>query len=104
MSIPFIDLVHIQPYLYLCTALLENKITAKEFETLFLDLRRNDQYYMTGRFNTGFANLIRVLFNAVDDYQPEELYDPTDKYDITEAALRQQVTNVMEKFRKKIAR
>lgn len=104
MSIPFIDMVHIQPYLYLCTALLENKITAKEFETIFLDLRRNDQHYMTGRFHTGFSNLIRVLFNAVDDYQPEDLYDPADKWNITEAELRNQVTIVMEKFRKKIAR
>lgn len=59
---------------------------------------------MTSRFNKGFDNLIRVLFIAVDAYQPEDLYDPADKYDITEAELRQRVTIVMEKFRKKIAR
>jgi hypothetical protein len=100
----FLDLLHIQSYLYLMRAFVAKNVSAKDFETIFLDLRRNDQYLMSGKLHIGFSNLLRVVFNAVDDYAPPELYDPLNKYDITEEEMRKIVTEVLGKFEKKMNR
>ena len=88
------DIVYLQPYCYLLHEFNNNSITAAEFETLFLAVRRTDQY----QFPDNISHCLRVLFSAVDDYAPPELYDENDPYDITEAELRQKTIDILKEI------
>ena len=82
-----LDRIYVQQYIYLLTMLENKEVTADEFESLFLHIRREDTHLMTGQFDDTIERILGTLFLDVNDYAPAHLFDPTDKFDISAVDL-----------------
>jgi hypothetical protein len=91
-SIKFLDKINLQKYLYLIACFLDNKIDSSVFEKQFLEIRRNDKYWMTSSFDKSIVRVMDSIFLDIDEYNPEELYDPNDVFNIDEKELRKKLT------------
>ena len=80
--------INLQKYIYLISIFLSDKITASVFVEYFLQIRREDTYWMTSSFDDEVNHIMDAIFLDIDEYNPEELYDPNDKFNINENELR----------------
>jgi beta-N-acetylglucosaminidase len=90
-DIKFLDKINLQKYVYLISVFLSNKITAATFVEYFLQIRREDRYWMTSSFDDDVNRIMDAMFLDIDEYNPEELYDPDDKFNIDEDELRRRL-------------
>lgn len=90
-SIKFLDKVFLQKYIYLISVFLSNEITASAFVEHFLQIRRGDSYWLTSSFDDKVNRIMDAIFLDIDEYNPEELYDPNDKFNINESELRKRL-------------
>lgn len=87
-DIKFLDKINLQKYIYLINAFLANKIDASFFVEYFLQIRRDDTYWLTSSFDDEVNHIMDAIFLDIDEYNPDELYDPNDKFNINEDDLR----------------
>ena len=92
-SIKFLDKINLQKYIYLISSFLSKKITASAFVEYFLQIRREDNYWLTSSFNDEINHIMDAIFLDIDEYNPEELYDPDDKFNINESELKKRLEN-----------
>ena len=90
-DIKFSDKVHLQKYIFLISVFLSNKITAATFVEYFLQIRREDRYWMTSSFDDDVNRIMDAMFLDICEYNPEEFYDPDDKFNINENELRRRL-------------
>lgn len=90
-DIKFLDKINLQKYIYLINVFLSNEITASDFVEHFLQIRRGDTYWLTSSFDDEVNHIIDAIFLDIDEYNPEELYDPDDKFNINESELRRRL-------------
>lgn len=101
-SIKFLDKINIQKYIYLIEEFLSNKIEASIFEEYFLSIRREDCYLMNSSFDDRINRIMDTMFLDVDEYSPEEFYDPNDKFNINEDELRKRLNVHLDMLKKLI--
>lgn len=87
-GIKLLDKINLQRYIYLISIFLSNKITASVFVEHFLQIRREDTYWLTSSFDDEVNRIMDAIFLDIDEYNPEELYDPNYKFNINENELR----------------
>jgi hypothetical protein len=87
-GVKLLDKINLQRYIYLISIFLSDKITASVFVEYFLQIRREDTYWMTSSFDDEVIRIMDAIFLDIDEYNPEELYDPNDKFNINENELR----------------
>jgi hypothetical protein len=87
----FLDKINLQKYLDLIGSFLANEITANIFVEDFLRIRRDDVYWMTSSFDEEINQVMDAIFLNVDEYNPDGLYDPDDKFNIDEVELRKRL-------------
>lgn len=93
-----LDKIHLQKYIYLLSLFVSRDIQASEFETLFLKIRREDPYLMNGLFNDKAGTLLGTFFLDVDEFTSDELYDPSDAFNINEVEFRKRAEDVFKKL------
>ncbi len=98
-DIKLLDKVHVQPYIYLFTLLISNQIEATVFETLFLQVRREDKYWFSGQFDERVSGILDRFFLDVDAYVPGDLFNSNDKLDIDEVEFRKRAGNTLSKLK-----
>jgi hypothetical protein len=72
------------------------KISAKEFESLFLQIRKNDSYWLSDSFDKNVGKILDTFFLDISDYAPDELFDSNDPNDINEKELYKRADNVLK--------
>jgi len=87
-TIKILDKVHLQKYVYLLFLFTSEQMDASAFESLFLQIRREDHYWLNGLFNERIEKILDTFFLDIDEYVPIDLYDPNDKFNINEEELR----------------
>lgn len=92
------DIINVQKYVQLIQDYLSHKIEATQFETTFLTLRRNDNYQKSGSVVKSIRRVLNTIFLDVDEYTPEELYDPDDQFNINEQELRVRLHDNLQKI------
>jgi len=85
------DRVCVQKYAYLIDLFLSNEITASVFDLCFIRIRRNDEYWLSGELDRRFSKILDTIFLDVDEYAPNELYDPNNKFNIDEVELKKRL-------------
>lgn len=90
-DIKLLDKINLQKYIYLISVYLSNKITASIFVDHFLQIRRGDSYWLTSSFHDEVNLIMDSIFLDIDEYNPEELYNPNDKFNINENELRERL-------------
>lgn len=90
-SIKLLDKINLQRYIYLIGIFLSDKVTASVFVEHFLQIRREDTYWLTSSFDDEVNYIMDSIFLDIDEYNPEELYDPNDKFNISESELRKRL-------------
>lgn len=99
----FLDKINLQKYIYLISVFLSNKITDTVFVEYFLQIRREDTYWLTSSFDEEINNIMDEIFLDVDEYNPEELYDPDDKFNINEDELKRRLGDKLSLLNKLIS-
>ena len=94
-EIKILDKVHLQKYIYLLSLFTSKKIDTSVFENVFLQVRRDDSYWLYGSFNEVIGKILDSLFLDVDEYAPNEVYDPNDKFNINEDEFRKRADNTL---------
>lgn len=84
---------NVAPYAVLLQLLARNRITADEFETLFLSLYKND----STKWPEEIYKVLDQLFYAVDDYNRDPLLRDND---VDENELRSRATLAFSELRK----
>ena len=92
-EIKLLDKIHLQKYIYLITSFLSDKIQASAFEEFFILIRRDDSYWLSSSFDDAIGRTLDPIFLDVDEYNPDELYDPNDQFNINENELRKRLTD-----------
>ena len=92
------DKVHLQKYIYVMKLFLSKKMAASVFEEIFLQIRNDDSYWMSGSFEPEVGKIMDTFFLDVSDYAPDELYDSKDPNDINEAELYRRAGDVLSKL------
>jgi len=77
-NIKLSDKIHLQKYLYLLSLLCSGKIEMAEFEQLFLEIKAQDQYWLSGMFDERIGKVLDTLYLDIRDYSLDYLYDPDD--------------------------
>jgi hypothetical protein len=90
-----IDRMHLQKYIFLIGSFLQKKIDVASFEKIFLKVRHEDSYWMSGLFEEKTNRTLDSIFLDIDEFNPDELYDPSDVFNINESELRDRLTNKM---------
>lgn len=98
-EIKLIDKVYLQKYIYLMTLFVSKEINAPVFEELFLQIRREDTYWFSGLFHKDIGEILDSFFLDVDEYLPEELYDPLDTFNIDEEELMNKAKQTLIKLK-----
>jgi hypothetical protein len=81
-------------YMLIMEDFIEGRLSAPEFEKLFLELHRNDTYFYSG----DASKYLSVLFNDVDSFcAATEIRDGND---IDEEELKKRVSDALVRFRK----
>jgi hypothetical protein len=83
-----LDKIHLQKYIYLIKQFIDGHVKADEFETTFLQVRRNDNYWMSGSFSEDINQTLDTFFLDVDEYTSENLFEDDAKYEINETELK----------------
>ena len=99
-----LDKIHLQKYFFVINAYLLKEIEVSEFETIFLKLRREDSYWLSSSFNNEIGSTMDSIFLDIDQFSPDELYDPDDKYNINEKELKERLKDkisILKAFLKK---
>ena len=91
--IKLLDKINLQKYIYLIDVFLSNEITVSCFLEYFLQTRREDNYWLTSSFDDEVNSIMDSIFLDIDEYNPEELYDPNDGFNINEEELRIRLDN-----------
>ncbi|MDR0516484.1 MAG: colicin immunity domain-containing protein [Fibromonadaceae bacterium] len=97
-----LDRIHLQKYTYMISQLILKEITAKEFQTLFLKIRREDYYWLSGSFEESTVKILDTFFLDVDEYAPDDLYDPDDPYNINEEELYIRAESTLKKLKRAV--
>jgi len=87
-GVKLLDKINLQKYIYLISIFLSDKITDSVFVEYFLQIRREDTYWMTSSFDDEVNHIMDAIFLDIDEYNPEEFYDPNDKFNINVNELR----------------
>ncbi len=90
-GIKLLDKINLQRYIYLIGIFLSDKIPASVFIRHFLQIRREDTYWLTSSFDDEVNRIMDAFFLGIDEYNPEELYDPNNKFNINENKLRRRL-------------
>ncbi len=90
------DKIHVQKYIYLLTLFVSGKIDASILENLFLQIRREDSYWLSGQFNEKILTVLNAFFLDVDEYNPDDLFDPSDKFNIDQVELTKRANKALE--------
>lgn len=90
-GIKLLDKINLQRYIYLISIFLSHKIAASVFVEHFLQIRREDTYWLTSSFDAEVNHIMDEIFLNIDEYNPEELYDPNDNFNISENELRKRL-------------
>lgn len=95
VQISFLDKVHLQKYLFIVNSYLDNSITVSDFVEIFLDIRREDNYWLKSSFDVRVNKILDSMFLDIDEFTPPELFDPADKFNIDENELRQRLNTAV---------
>ena len=90
-KIKLLDKIHLQKYVYLISSFLSNKIDVSTFENFFILLRREDSYWLTSSFDEAIGKIMDSIFLDIDEYNPDELYNASDRFNINENELRKRL-------------
>jgi hypothetical protein len=99
-TITLLDCIHLQKYTYLISLFISNKVETSVFEQIFLQIRREDTYWMAGMFNEAISKLLDTFFLDIDEYVPTPLFSPEDKFSIDEKELRERAVILNNKLAK----
>nr|WP_294877028.1 colicin immunity domain-containing protein [uncultured Pedobacter sp.] len=77
-NIKLSDKMHLQKYLCLLSLLCSGKIEVSEFEQVFLQIKSQDEYWLTGMFDERIGKVLDTLYLDVRDYSLDYLYDRND--------------------------
>lgn len=66
-----LDKIHLQKYIVLLEDFIEDNITADEFERIFLQVRRQDNYLFEGNFEKNIEKILSILMSTVDSYSSD---------------------------------
>lgn len=95
-----LDKIHLQKYIYLLGLFVSNQIDISSFEDLFLKIRREDNYWLSGLFNNKIGKVLDSLFLDVDEYTPDCLFDPNNKFTINETELKKRASESLNTLKK----
>ncbi len=98
-NIKLLDKVHLQKYIYILDLFISKQINATIFENLFLEIRRDDTYWLLGSFNQEIEKELNQLFFDVDEYMPENLYEIEDMFNINETELYKRSGKILERMK-----
>ena len=101
-EIKLLDKVQVQKYIYIIELFVLNQIEGNIFDDLYIQIRRDDSYWMSGAFDRRIEEILSTFFLDIDEYAPDELFDPNDKFNINEAELRKRANEVLIKLKKLI--
>ena len=93
-----LDKIHLQKYIYMISLFVSQKISASDFEIFFLQIRNEDNYWLSNSFDKKIGKLLDTFFLDISDYTPDDLYDPNDPNDINEVELRKRAKDILEVF------
>lgn len=93
------DTTNVRKYVQLIEDYLTDRIHVAQFESDFLQIRRDDSYWMSGSFSDTIERVLNTIFLDVDEYTPEELYDPDDTFNINEQELRVRLHDNLQKLK-----
>ena len=94
-NVKLLDKIHIQKYIYLLNLFVTNQIDTTIFEYHFLKIRREDNYWLEGQFCDQISRILDSFFLCVDEYNPDSLFDPEDKFNINETYLKNRSNDVL---------
>lgn len=97
-DINLIDKIHLQKYIYLLSLFINNDIEPSVFGHLFLQIRREDNYWLKGQFNEWVSKILDTFFLDVDSYNPNDLFDPEDPFNINEIELKKRANETLDKL------
>jgi hypothetical protein len=97
-SIELLDKIHLQKYIYLLNLFVKRQIDASMFETLFLAIRREDNYWLSGKFSVQVSKILDTFFLDLDEYVSDDLFDPNDQFNINEIELRKRTKETLAKL------
>jgi Bacterial self-protective colicin-like immunity len=96
------DKIQLQKYIYILTLYCHGQIGTTEFEKIFLQTRRDDNYLMSGLFDKNIEQILSTFFLDVDAYcgDPEIAnYDSSDPFsDIDEQELKKRAKHALQQL------
>ncbi|MEL6659140.1 MAG: colicin immunity domain-containing protein [Bacteroidota bacterium] len=98
MVTPLEDKIELQKYLYILFLYVEGKLNAIEFEKIFLKYRRQDDYWLSGKFRRDIGDSLDRFFLDLDEFTPDDLYDPNDAFSINEVVLKQRAKELLNEL------
>nr|WP_294869892.1 colicin immunity domain-containing protein [uncultured Pedobacter sp.] len=103
-DIKLLDKIHLQKYLHLLTMLSSEKIELSEFEQLFIEIKAQDEYWLSGKFDERIGKVLDTLYLDIRDYSLDYLYDPNDFVNVNlisfnEGELRSRATAALRKLK-----
>lgn len=98
-SVKLLDKIHLQKYIYLLSLFVSEEIEAVDFEKLFLGVRREDGYWLSGKFDNHVSKILDAFFLDVDEYNPNGLFNPKDEFNINEVDLRKRAGETLSNLK-----
>lgn len=98
-DIRLLDKVQLQKYIYMTELFVSGQIEATVFGEMFIQIRREDTYWMSGAFDYRVGTILDTFFLDIDEYNPDELFDPNDKLNINEDELRKRANQTLAKLK-----
>jgi hypothetical protein len=102
-DISFKDEVEMDIYIYIIELFISKQINATVFDELFIQIRSKDTYWMSGAFDKRIGKILDSFFLDIDEYNPDELYDPNDKFNINGDELRIRAIETLTKLKELVA-
>ena len=96
-----LDKINIEKYIIILRNFIQHKISAKEFSSQFLSIRRKDKYLFDGNYDLKIEKVLSTLMLDVDHYSEPELadYDKNNpNHDITAEELYMLVRQSLAKL------
>ena len=97
-EITILDRIHLQQYIYLIGLFCSKKMDTPDFERLFLQIRREDNYWLSGSINETIEKILNFFFLDVDEYNPANLFDKNDAFNIDESELRKRASDTLKQL------
>jgi hypothetical protein len=84
--------------------LSSGKIEMAEFEQVFLQIKSQDEYWLSGMFDERIGKVLDTLYLDIRDYSLDYLYDPDDfvnvnLIDFNEGELRSRAIAALRKLK-----